>query len=217
MDTGLSDHSSLEGIYSDDQQARTRFILRPLQYDLLDSNSSRMPHAALEIGRTEIDLASGTSKLHELELFNVTNLLARRIPLPSLPDMAWHASSGFASSRLDCSHCLDGHATFLAGKSFRLGHRSLPFIMTGGQLRSERHQEGPAAPMLQLGLLYDWEPGQRSLLQITHADGLKGEESRRTQWLLEHRMAVGQQLDLRARWEGDDNAQELGLGVSWYF
>lgn len=206
----------MEGIYNDAQHGVARLVVRPLQYDLLDSNATRMPSAALEIGHTEIDLDSEGARLNELKLFNVTNLHARSVPLPSLPDMAWHASGSLERSRLDCDRCLDGNATLLAGKSFRFG-RHLPFVMAGGQLRSERHQAGPVAPMVQLGMLSDWSSGQRSLLQVTHSDGLKGENSRRTRWLLQHRIPLGNRMDVRARLEGDDHASEAGLGLSWYF
>lgn len=154
--------------------------------------------------------------MNRLELFHVTNLHARSVPLPALPSMAWHASAGIERARLDCDDCLDGRATLLAGKSWRLG-RHLPFALLGGQLRSERHQAGPLAPMARLGVLSDWSADQRSLLQVTHADGLKGEVGRRTRWRLQHRLALGKALDLRTGVEADDTAHEVSLGLSWYF
>ncbi|MDT8879231.1 DUF4105 domain-containing protein [Halomonas saccharevitans] len=205
----------LEGVDNEVLGRAARLILRPLQYDLLDG-SARMPDAALEIGRTEIELGDDGPRLRSLELFHVTNLHARSVPLPALPSMAWHASAGIGRARLDCDDCLDGHATLLAGKSFRLG-RHLPFALLGGQLRSERHQAGPLAPMARLGLLSEWTARQRTLLQVTYADGLKGEAGRRTRWRLQHRLALGKALDLRAGVEADDTAHEVSLGVSWYF
>ncbi|MEQ6918007.1 Lnb N-terminal periplasmic domain-containing protein [Halomonas aquatica] len=206
----------VEGSYHEALGASSRLTLRPLQYDLLDANSTRMPNAALEIGRIEVDLGDDGPKLNRLELFHVTNLHARSVPLPALPGMAWHASAGIERSRLNCRDCLDGHITLLAGKSHRLG-RYLPFAMVGGQFRSERHQAGPVAPMAQVGALSDWSVNQRTLLQFTHSNSLQGEAGRRTQWRLQHRVGVNNALDLRAGVEGDDTAHEVSLGVSWYF
>ncbi|WP_192035968.1 DUF4105 domain-containing protein [Halomonas sp. YLGW01] len=206
----------LEGTHNDALGGGARLTLRPLQYDLLDSNATRMPNAALEIGHTEVDLGQDEPHLTKLELFHVTNLHARSVPLPTLPNVAWHAAAGIERSRLDCNDCLDGYATLLAGKSRRFG-RHLPFVMVGGQLRSERHQAGPVAPMVRLGVLSDWAAGQRSLLQVKHADGLKGGESRRTRWSFQHRVPLHKQLDLRAGVEGDEHAHEMSLGLSWYF
>lgn len=206
----------LEGIHNEALGGTARLILRPLQYDLLDGNATRMPDAALEIGRLEVDLDDAGPWLNRLELFRVTNLHAQRVPLPTLPGMSWHAAGGIERARLDCDDCLDGHVTLLAGKSTRLG-RHLPFALLGGQLRSERHQAGPLAPVARLGLLSEWTAHQRTLLQVTHADGLKGEAGRRTRWRFQHRLALGKALDLRAGVEADDTAHEVNLGMSWYF
>ncbi|MBB3182843.1 hypothetical protein FHR95_000367 [Halomonas fontilapidosi] len=71
--------------------------------------------------------------------------------------------------------------------------------------------------MAQLGVLSSWSAHQRSLVQVSHVDAPKGEAGRRTRWQLQHRLALGKALDLRAGVEGDDDAHEVSLGVSWYF
>ncbi|MCP1302514.1 hypothetical protein BIS09_01350 [Halomonas sp. R1t8] len=48
----------------------------------------------------------------------------------------------------------------------------------------------------------DWGARQR-----THTDAFKGEPGRRSHWQLQHRLGI----------EGDDDAHEVSLGVSWYF
>lgn len=209
----------IQGVYNDELGGAARLTLRPLQYELLDSNATRMPNSALEIGRVELDVGDGYQsrpRLRRLELFEVTNLHARSVPLPALPNTAWHASGGIESGSLACHGCLEGRVTLLAGKSRQLGPH-LPFALLGGQLRTERHQAGPLAPMARLGLVSDWTANQRTLLQVSHADSLKGEEGRRTRWRLQHRLALGKRLDLRTGVEGDDDAKEVSLGLSWYF
>lgn len=206
----------LEGIHNSHLGEAARLTLRPLQYDLLDSNTSRMPNAALEIGRTELALTDNTLRLRRLALFHVTNLHARSLPLPALPSVAWHASGGIERSKLDCNGCLEGQVLLLAGKSHQLG-RHLPFGMLGGQLRTERHQTGFLAPAVQLGVLSDWTSGHRTLLQATHVDVLQGETGRRTLWHLQHRMAVSEALDARIGIESDNYSEEVSAGFSWYF
>ncbi|SEP96947.1 protein of unknown function [Ectothiorhodospira magna] len=190
--------------------------LRFLQYDLMDSNSTRMPNAALEIGRTELDFDHGGVRLRQLELFHVTNLHARNVHLPALSNVVWHTSAGIERSRFDCADCLDSYAVLLAGKSYQFSHY-LPFFMGGLQLRSENHKDGYLAPLVQLGMLGNWTSNQRSLLQLVHTDSLKGDAGRRTRWLLQHRVALGDNLDLRIGLEGDDHACEMRFGFSRYF
>ncbi len=206
----------LEGLYNSELGEAARLTLRPLQYDLLDSNETRMPNAALEIGRTELAVSDESVRLRRLSLFHITNLHATSVPLPALPGVAWHASGGVERASLACNGCLEGQMTLLAGKSHRFG-RHLPFALLGGQLRTERHQAGPLAPAVRLGLMSDWGARQRTLLQATHTDALKGEPGRRSHWQLQHRLALGKRLDARLGIEGDDDAQEVSLGLSWYF
>ncbi len=206
----------VESVYNSELGEAARLTLRPLQYDLLDSNATRMPNAALEIGCTELSMTDEGVRLHRLSLFNITNLHAHSVPLPALPSMAWHASGGIERSRLDCNSCLEGQVTLLAGKSRRFG-RHLPFGMLGGQLRTERHLVGPLAPVVQVGMLSDWSKGHRTLLQATHVDALKGEAGRTTSWHLQHRISLGNDLDARMGIESDKDSEEVSLGVSWYF
>lgn len=206
----------LEGVHNSTLGEAARLTLRPLQYDLLDSNTTRMPNAALEIGRTELALIDDTVRLRRLSLFHITNLHARSVPLPALPSMAWHASGGVERSKLGCNSCLEGQATLLAGKSHRFG-RHLPFGMVGGQLRTERHQSGPLAPAVQVGVLSDWASGHRTLLRATHVDALQGETGRHTLWHLQHRIALGKSLDARLGIQSDNYSEEVSVGFSWYF
>lgn len=206
----------LEGVHNSDLGEAARLTLRPFQYDLLDSNTTRMPNAALEIGRAELAITDESVRLRRLSLFHITNLHARSVPLPALPNIAWHASGGIERSKLDCNSCLEGQATLLAGKSHRFG-RHLPFGMLGGQLRTERHQVGPLAPAVQIGVLSDWRTGHRTLLQASHVDALKGEAGRNTLWHLQHRISLGKGLDARIGIESDNHAEEVSLGFSWYF
>lgn len=206
----------LESLHNSEFGAAARLTLRPLQYDLLDSNATRMPDAALEIGRTEFAITDNTARLRRLSLFHITNLHARSVPLPALPSMVWHASGGIERSKLGCKNCLEGQATLLAGKSHRLG-RHLPFGMVGGQLRTERHQSGPLGPAIQMGVLSNWASGHRTLLQATHVDTLRGEAGRHTLWHLQHRMALGKGLDARLGIESDNYSEEVSVGFSWYF
>ncbi|WP_447527725.1 Lnb N-terminal periplasmic domain-containing protein [Vreelandella sp. TE19] len=206
----------VEGLYNDEQGEALRLTLRPLQYDLLDSNTTRMPNAALEIGRVELSLTDETARLRRLSLFHITNLHAQSVPLPTLPSAAWHASGGIERSNLACHGCLEAHTTLLAGKSFRVG-RYLPFAMVGGQARTERYQSGAVAPSAQLGVLTEWSAAQRTLLQATHTDSFKGAAGRRTHWQLQHRLAIDKSLDARIGIEHDERAEEVSIGLSWYF
>ncbi|MFG6665866.1 DUF4105 domain-containing protein [Halomonas sp. HNIBRBA4712] len=206
----------VEGLYNDKLGEALRLTIRPLLYDLLDSNITRMPSAALEIGRTEFFLTNETVRLRRLSLFHITNLHAQSVPLPALPSTAWHASGGIERSNLACNGCLEAHATLLAGKSYRVG-RYLPFVMIGGQARTERYQTGPLAPTAQFGVLTDWNTEQRTLLQATHTNALKGADGRRTHWQLQHRLALGKSLDGRIGIEHAEHTKEVSVGLSWYF
>ncbi|GAA3896328.1 DUF4105 domain-containing protein [Halomonas cibimaris] len=206
----------ISGVHNSELGNAARLTLRPLQYDLLDSNASRMPDAALEMARTELDFHEGSVRLRRFDLFHITNLHARSVPLPDLPGTAWHASGSVYRARLSCDNCLEGGVTLLAGKSSRLG-RHLPFALFGGQLRTTRHQTGPLAPAVQLGLLSNWSTHQRTLMKITRTDALKGKAGQTTRWEAQYRWRLGKTLDLRAGVEGDDQAHEIRVGFSTYW
>nr|WP_299379464.1 DUF4105 domain-containing protein [uncultured Halomonas sp.] len=205
-----------QGVYNNVLGDGLRLTIRPLHYDLLDSEATRMPNAALEIGTTKIDLGYGSPKLREFKLFSITNLYTQHAPLPASPTMAWHASAGIARSTLDCDDCLDGNAKLLAGKSSQIGSH-IPFALVGGQLRTQRYNDGALAPMAQAGLLSHWTERQRTLLTIEHADALQGESSRSTEWNIQYRVALNNYLDIRVEAQGDGDARELAAGMSFYF
>ncbi len=205
-----------QGIYNNVLGSGLRLTIRPLHYDLMDSEATRMPNAALEIGTTKIDLGYGNPKLREFTLFSITNLYTQHVPLPASPTLAWHASAGIARSALDCDDCLDGNAKLLAGKSSQFGSH-IPFALIGGQLRTQRHNDGALAPMAQAGLLSHWTKRQRTLLTLEHADALQGKSSRSTQWNIQYRLALNNYLDFRVEARGDDDARELAAGTSFYF
>ena len=83
----------LEELYNSELGEAARLTLRPLQYDLLDSNETRMPNAALEVGRTELAVSDESVRLRRLSLFHITNLHATSVPLTALPGGARHASA----------------------------------------------------------------------------------------------------------------------------
>lgn len=206
----------LQGTYNDVLGSGLRATIRPLLYDLLDSSTTRMPNAALEIGTVSLDIVEGSPSLHELKLFDITNLASGMIPLPDTPSFAWHASAGIHRTALDCTDCRDGHVTLLAGKSAPVG-KHLAFALAGTRLRTERHATGPLVALVRAGVLTEWSKRQRTLASVDHGEAFKGDRGKRTLWQFEYRYAAGRATDVRIGAQHDEGATEINAGLSWYF
>ena len=194
--------------------ARLRF--RPLQYDLLDTNQARMPNSAVEIATVEINADDQGVSLNRLDLFNVTNLHTNAIALPTLPQTAWQISAGIERNRLSCRRCFDGVANVLAGKSWSLGSH-LPYFLAGAQLRTQRHYDGMAVPMVKAGIVSSWSPSQRTHIQLSHRSNMGYSDRQRTEWQLQHRFALSTEWDMRFEFQHDYSANEASIGLSRYF
>lgn len=205
--SGFQNSQSLNGI-------RLRF--RPLQYDLLDTNQARMPNSAVEIANLEMNVDAHGVTIDRLDLFNITNLHANAIALPTLPQTAWQISAGIRRNRLSCRRCLDGVADVLAGKSWALGSH-LPYLLAGAQLRTQRHYDGLAVPMVRAGVVSSWTPSHRTHLVLSHRSHVSNNDRQRTEWQLQHRIALSTDWDMRFEFQHDSSANEASMGLSRYF
>ena len=204
------------GVHNSHSTNSTRLRFRPLQYDLLDTNQARMPNSAVEITTVEINADDQGVSLNRLDLFNVTNLHTNAIALPPLPQTAWQISAGIERNRLSCRRCFDGVANVLAGKSWSLGSH-LPYFLAGAQLRTQRHYDGMAVPMVKAGIVSSWSPSQRTHIQLSHRSNMGYSDRQRTEWQLQHRFALSTEWDMRFEFQHDYSANEASIGLSRYF
>lgn len=207
---------NISGVHNSGSLDSLRLKFRPLQYDLLDTNQARMPNSAVEIGNIEINADDQGVSLNRFDLFNITNLHANAIALPTLPQTAWQISAGIQRNRLSCRRCFDGVGNVLAGKSWSVGPH-LPYALAGAQLRTQRHYEGVAVPMIEAGIVSSWSPSQRTHLQVSYRRNIGYDDNQRTEWQLQHRMALSTEWDIRFELQQDQSATEAGIGFSRYF
>ncbi|MGM0544071.1 MAG: DUF4105 domain-containing protein [Pseudomonadota bacterium] len=207
---------NVSGVHNSHSGNAFRLRFRPLQYDLLDTNRARMPNSAVEIANVEINADEQGVSLQRFDLFNITNLHTNAITLPTLPQTAWQISAGIQRNRLSCRRCFDGVANVLGGKSWSLGSH-LPYVLAGAQLRTQRHYEGVAVPMIKAGVVSSWSPSQRTHLQLTHRRNVGYDDRQRTAWQLQHRVALSTAWDIRFELQRDQSATEASLGFSRYF
>ena len=207
---------NVSGVHNSHTHHALRLRFRPLQYDLLDTNRARMPNSAVEIANVEINADEQGVSLQRFDLFNITNLHTNAITLPTLPQTAWQISAGIHRNRLSCRRCFDGVANLLGGKSWSLGSH-LPYALAGAQLRTQRHYEGVAVPMIKAGIVSSWSPSQRTHLQLTHRRNVGYDDRQRTEWQLQHRVALSTEWDVRFELQRDQSATEAGIGFSRYF
>ncbi|OJA05172.1 DUF4105 domain-containing protein [Halomonas sp. QHL1] len=207
---------SFSGVHNSHSNNGARLRFRPLQYDLLDTNQARMPNSAVEIATVEINTNDQGVSLNRLGLFNITNLHTNAIALPTLPSTAWQISAGIERNRLSCRRCFDGIANVLGGKSWALGQH-LPYALAGAQLRTQRHYDGIAVPMLEAGVVSSWSPSQRTHIQLSHRPNMGYNNRQRTEWQVQHRIALSTQWDMRFEFQHDYSANEASIGLSRYF
>ncbi|MCC5878802.1 MAG: DUF4105 domain-containing protein [Idiomarina sp.] len=202
--------------YSDRFGEGMQISFRPLQYDLLESNDDRMPFAALEILRLDLDIFDSRPELSQLVLFDVTNLNTLNTGLPIESKLAWQAKAQIQSQQLACQGCQTGSLHLNGGQSWR-AHNLTLYGLVGGVLRTTGYQQGPAALELQAGALYDWSPGNRTWLRGEYQNGGQGANSEHWRMLLEHRVQVSRYRDIRLKVVKDssDTQVSLNLGLYW--
>ncbi|WP_113907601.1 Lnb N-terminal periplasmic domain-containing protein [Aliidiomarina celeris] len=193
-----------------------RLSARPLHYDMLQSDSTRMPYAALELGRVDLDITANTVRLHHLQLFDVTNLHARRTPLHEVNEIAWQMKAQISNRSLACNSCLDGSLELNAGWS---GYFNgwVPFALTGFQVRTTGYQDGFLAATLHAGFFRRWNSEHSSYLTVSHLDSLQGQSGRLSSLKLQHRSQLSREFDLRFHLATDTYGSEAGFGVSYYW
>ena len=206
----------ISGFHTSGSANNLRVRFRPLQYDLLDTNRARMPNSAVEIANIEINADDQGVSLNRFDLFSITNLQTNAIALPTLPQTAWQISAGIQRNRLSCRRCFDGVANVLGGKSWAVGPH-LPYALGGVQLRTQRHYEGVAVPMIKAGIVSSWSSSQRTHIQLSHRRNVGYDDNQRTEWQLQHRIALSTEWDIRFELQRDQSATEAGIGFSRYF
>lgn len=193
-----------------------RLSFRPMHYDILQGNNSRMPYAGLEIGRLEVDLTGHEVRLHRLQLLDVTNLNPRRTPLHEVRQFAWQMKLGVSNRSLACNSCLDTSAELNVGWSgFYNGW--VPFALLGAQLRTTAYQNGFLALTLNTGVFRMWNEHQSSYLTVSHNNAFQGERGRSTELRVQYRYQLSRESDFRFHLASDRYGTEAGIGYSWYW
>lgn len=193
-----------------------RLSFRPMHYDILQGNNSRMPYAGLEIGRVELDVTGHDVRLHHLQILDVTNLNPKRTPLHEVRALAWQMKLGVGNRSLACNNCLDTSAELNVGWSdFYNGW--VPFALVGAQLRTTAYQDGFLALTLNAGMFRMWSEQQSSYLTVSHNNAFQGELGRSTELRLQHRYQLSRESDIRLHLASDRYGAEAGVGYSWYW
>lgn len=193
-----------------------RLSTRPMHYDILQSNNTRMPYAGLELLKLEADIDQDGIRLQALNLLNVTNLNPRRTSLPEMGQMAWQMKLAVRNRHLACDECLDTRAELNIGWSDYM-NGWVPFALIGAQLRTTAHQEGFAALTLNTGFFRSWSDKQSSFLTLHHENGFQGSFSHNTELKLQHRVQLQREQDIRFHLASDRYGTEAGVSMSWYW
>ncbi|WP_157980755.1 DUF4105 domain-containing protein [Aliidiomarina taiwanensis] len=193
-----------------------RLSVRPMHYDILQSNNTRMPYAGLELFKLEADITQDGMRIHALDLLNVTNFNPRRTSLPEMGQMAWQMKLTVRNRHLACDDCLDTRAELNIGWSDYM-NGWVPFALVGAQLRTTVHQEGVAALTLNTGFFRSWNDKQSSYLTLHHENGFQGSFSHNTELRLQHRLQLRREQDVRFHLASDRYGTEAGVSMSWYW
>lgn len=206
----------LGAVYTDGLGEGLQLSYRPLHYDLIESNDARMPYAALELMRIELDVYQSQARFAEVVLFNITNLNALQTGLPEQSSLAWQAKAEVTRSNLACRECLNAGFHLSAGKSWQYRNLTL-YTMFGGAARTTGYQQGAIAFDMQAGGIYDWSTQQRTLLKANYEDAAKGTLSRSWYASLTHRVQLSPRNDIRAEFKKDRTSYQLHLnwGIYW--
>lgn len=203
-------------ITASSRDTAVRLSFRPMHYDILQGNDTRMPYAGLEIGRIEVDVTGHEVRLHRLQLLDVTNLNPKRTPLHEVRSLAWQLKLGISNRSLACNGCLDTSAELNVGWSgFYDGW--VPFALLGAQLRTTAYQQGFLALTVNTGVFRMWSEHHSSYLTVSHNNAFQGERGRSTELRVQHRYQLSRESDFRFHLASDRYGTEAGIGYSWYW
>ena len=204
-------------LYDSRLGAGLNLAVRGAYYDALDGEAGQVPHSALTLMDTRLDLYADRLRLRRLDIFHVESVSSAFSGLPGDDGRAWQLGAGLVQQHEGCADdCLVFRFQGAMGRSFRLKPGLLSGAYLGGSLQNNRNGEGYA--IAYASLFGDYRVNESLKLRATlrHSESLDGDMLSHLSGGLELRYRIGQRSDVRFGYSGDgSDVIRLSTGYYW--
>ncbi len=202
------------GLINRDGHSALGLRLRPAYYDWLDVDADHATHAALSMADLSLAVSDDEVRLRHFNIIAIESANPGRSGLPGDRGIAWNLKASVEPVNLECDSCLVPRLASDVG----LGRQFTPSLYAaayvGGALQNDRADAGYAYGKTSLRMLYQLGRNTGVLADYGRQFAFGGET--RDTFQLEARQALGQDLDLRLRYEHDE-AREISVGLGYYW
>lgn len=191
--------------------------IRPAYYDALDVSVAQARHGGLSMGDIELELRDGSLRIHRLDIIAVDSINPAVTGLPGDRSRGWKVRAGIEQERIDCSGCWVGRVQGEFSLGLPLGSpRMFGAISVGAA--AQTHAKFDGAGFVKAGVSMLSRLSERLGFRASHElrQPLETDLPSYRSSHFESRLKLGQQHDLRVRWERD-NAYRLTVGVGAYW
>lgn len=190
--------------------------IRPVYYDLLDSESHQVNNSSLSMGDLELGIYENGLRVNKLDILAIDSMNSTNSGLPSDTKFGWRFRTGFEQERMYCYPCLIPRIQSDIG----IGNQILdPHLFAsahlGGALQTDTNTDGVGFTRLSTAIIY--KPIDELGIHILHEERMSFNNS--SFYRIDNaeiRYSFNSNYDLRIKWE-NDNKQQLSLKFGYYW
>ncbi|MDR7121935.1 DUF4105 domain-containing protein [Rheinheimera soli] len=200
---------------SHQQRAALQLRFRATYYDMLTSDTARVPYSALSMFDLKLRWQDGKADLHSFELLNIENMNLSVTGLPADGGYAWKMNIAYKPQDLSCWYCQSLQFNAGLGNAAQW-QASLWYLMLDGRLHQDRFETGVTSAEPRVGVVTDVTPWWRSQLELGYRYYFFGDQQKfvSSKWL--NRFGQHKNWDLRFSVEKQKET-EVGLSFGYYW
>jgi hypothetical protein len=190
--------------------------IRPVYYDLLDSESHQVNNSSLSMGDLELGIYENGLRINKLDILSIDSMNSTNSGLPSDTKFGWRFRTGFEQERIYCYPCLIPRIQSDIGIGNQiLGPNLFASAHLGGALQTDTDIDGIGFTRLSTTIIY--RPIDELGIHLQHEERMSFHNSTfyRTD-NAEIRYSFNSNYDLRVKWE-NDHKQQLSLKFGYYW
>jgi hypothetical protein len=190
--------------------------IRPVYYDLIDSESHQVNNSSLSMGDLELGIYENGLRINKLDILSIDSMNSTNSGLPSDTKFGWRFRTGFEQERIYCYPCLIPRIQSDIGIGNQiLGPNLFASAHLGGALQTDTDIDGIGFTRLSTTIIY--RPIDELGIHLQHEERMSFHNSTfyRTD-NAEIRYSFNSNYDLRVKWE-NDYKQQLSLKFGYYW
>ncbi len=189
--------------------------LRPVYYDILGSESGRMPNSALSMADLTLSNFNGNFAIRRFNIVAIESYNVAKTELRGDNKYAWMINFGLDTPDNMCFNCTRVQLSGGLGKSYKLSHQHIINFMALGSIHTEHNNEGNATIGGQVSLLSKINPSWNSLITFNKTRTLTNVPTSSIKW--ENSFFNLKHFDVRLSLERNNSNLLVTAGYSFYF